>query len=141
MPHPTDETMIPGSFDAADKPLDAPSNRRTDGRGHLRLELIVTLLAHSAQPQMRIDTKDITSTGMGFISRRYFPVNEYFAVLMRFANGPGKLILCRTAFCRPAKPGMHHTGAEFIQAITPTASGKFPPRWIELATAKITARE
>ncbi len=118
----------------------AAKNHRAQRRDTLHLSLKATLLADPAQPQIRVETRELSHGGLSFVSPRHFPPGEYFSVLLKFVNKPGRLILCQSIYSRLIPGGQHHTGVKFIETITPNKQVAFPRRWIELAARGNTAQ-
>jgi hypothetical protein len=80
---------------------------------------------------LQANLADISSNGLGFHCRQDFRLGERLALKLRFANAPGRLILCRIRHCRQAAPQLFHVGLEFIEMLTlPTGDCPIPERWI-----------
>lgn len=111
------------------------NERRFEARDNVHLPLIATLLAVPDEPQIRIEARNLSANGLGFISRRTFVSGELFSVSLTLSNHSTRLILCRVCFCKAGEGGFQKIGAEFVEAIAANSAGKFPRRWIELAAS------
>jgi len=93
--------------------------RQTKRRGIWQWLWIKTLAARGeAKPQVfRILAKDVSGRGIGFFSRRRLPRGERFAVALRFAEGGGRLFLCRVMFCQETSQRHFAIGAQFLDSV------------------------
>lgn len=93
-------------------------NRRRLPRVAMRTQLTVTLLTGIAPTSVDVMTRNISSSGLGFVCRRMFRSDERIAVLLRIPKVPPKLILGRVTFGRYIKGGWYEMGAEFLECIS-----------------------
>jgi hypothetical protein len=124
--------------------LDAQSpgpdaNRRRAKRITIRMALEVHLLSNHNRPTSQIYTRNVSTSGIGFVTRRVFKPKEFLAFSFRIANHAPKLVLARVTFCRYVKGALHESGAEFIESTVenPHLEDKIPPNWVQLAQPKI----
>lgn len=74
---------------------------------------------------------DASRRGVGLLSKRIFQTGESFVVPLRYAEGGGSLVLCRTRFCRSTESGHYRVGAEFAATIPdPDGKTRIPVEWI-----------
>ena len=93
--------------------------RRIPGRGAARSQLF------------RIMAVDISSKGIGCLSRRKLELGEAFVLPLRFNEGGGQLVLCRVRFLRELASGHFRVGAEFAAtAPDPTGRARIPEEWL-----------
>ncbi len=105
-----------------------PEQRKQERHGEsLRWGLI--LLAVQNQPEINIQLRDLSTSGLGFSSRRAFPKDEYVALRMPVVQGYQRLILCQIKYCRSADDGVHIIGAEFLESISLPSGCGAPPAW------------
>ena len=79
----------------------------------------------------RILAKDVSGRGIGFFSRRQLPRGARFAVALRFAEGGGKLFLCRVTFCQETSQRHYAIGAQFVESINDDhADATIPADWM-----------
>ena len=77
----------------------ADDNRRAAPRITVRLSLTVILLVGTPPGgTMRIFTRNVSRSGVGFISRRPFKPQERIAIAFDVANQESKLVLARITF-------------------------------------------
>lgn len=73
---------------------------------------------------------DASRRGVGFLSKRIFQPGETFVVPLRYAEGGGSLVLCRTRHCRRTESGHYRVGAEFAATLPdPDGTAKIPAEW------------
>jgi hypothetical protein len=109
-------------------------NRRGAKRVNVRLALPVYLLSVVGHPAIQIRTRNISTSGVGFVSRRPFQKKEKIAVELFTAPNPGKLILAEVTFSRYVRDGIYEIGCTFLEAISRDESvhglERIPQRWI-----------
>jgi hypothetical protein len=104
-------------------------NRRRSQRLTVRLGLSATVLGGPAGAPMRIYTRNLSRSGMGFVSRRLFRKEERLAVLLK-VQGQGKLVLAEITFCRYVRRGLYESGARFLEAVKEgEGEGQVPAHW------------
>jgi hypothetical protein len=105
-------------------------NRRRLSRVALRMPLIISLMTGAEPAPVEIFTRNVSSSGMGFVSRRLFRGDERIVVPFRIPKLPQKLVLARITFGRYLQSGLHEMGAEFLEAMTDTrGKSQIPRAW------------
>jgi hypothetical protein len=102
-----------------------------------RVEII--LIGQSGQPRVTGHTRNLSTGGLGFLTRRTFAVGERFVALLALGGGAGKFALCRTTFCRYLSEGMHEVGAAFEATAPRINNHRIPSNWIATARTRSTA--
>ena len=67
--------------------------------------------------RFRIFTRNISTAGVGFVSRRPFRLGDRIAFVLGSLREERKIIVAQVTFVRYVRRGMHEMGAEFIQAV------------------------
>lgn len=100
----------------------------------VRMSLPVMLLGQAGMPSVPMHTRNISTSGIGFLSKRVFKKGEVIGVHLLAGHRISKLMLCRVTFCRYVRSGLHEVGAEFVEA-RPVFGGvpRIPTTWIEQA--------
>ncbi len=112
-------------------------NRRKKDRVAIRLSMRVILISSTTPIPMDVYSRNISNSGIGFMTRRLFQPEERIAIILRIPKLTPKLILARTTFGRYVGGGMYEVGAEFLEAISdPTGQARVPIAWILAATGK-----
>jgi hypothetical protein len=111
-------------------PSSDAENRRRSPRLNVRLPLTAMLLSADILSPVSIFTRNISISGMGFVSRRLFKINERLAVKLQVAHLPCRLILARVTFSRYASGGLYEMGAEFIECIRDRQAQRIPNHWL-----------
>jgi len=84
------------------------------------------LLDVPGQPEMKLESTDVSTVGMAFNCSRQFREGERVAVKFRLVNGAVKLVVCRTRYCRATGSGSFHVGVEFLNAVLPAGVRALP---------------
>ena len=116
-------------------------NRRRIPRVALRIQLGVTILGAITPTTVDVMTRNISASGLGFVSRRMFSFEERLAIVLRIPKVPPKLILSRITFSRYISVGWYESGAEFLECISDTRTAnqgmpRIPNHWL-LASGQI----
>ncbi|HEY4329067.1 MAG TPA: hypothetical protein VGN88_04970, partial [Phycisphaerae bacterium] len=93
-------------------------NRRRAQRVPMRRNLTVILLESSggsSQNTVEVVSRNISSSGIGFVCRRMFRPEERIAIILQIPEMPSKLILARITFGRYINGALYETGAEFLE--------------------------
>jgi len=98
-------------------PPSARANRRKAQRIDVRTTMSAFLLNHENHPSVRIFTRNISTSGLGFVSRRPFKLGESIAIPLKWPNDERKIIVAKITFVRYVRRGMYEMGAEFQQAV------------------------
>ena len=112
-------------------------NRRHSPRLKVRTSLTSYLLAVPGYPAIQIHTRNICTSGIGFVSRRPFRRGEFLAVELYMLPHLSKLILCETTFSRYVRDGMYDIGCVFQESIRREeiearyTRERIPPAWVE----------
>ena len=117
-------------------PPNPDENRRQRIRVNIRLSLHAILIENPALAQIGVYTRNISMSGMGFISSRPFRPSELMAIHVHVGHQPGKVILCRTMFCRYIRGGFYEVGVAFEEAAPGQAEVvRIPNTWLARAVA------
>lgn len=109
-------------------------NRRRLPRVAMRIPMAITLLSGTTTSTVEIFTRNISGSGMGFVSRRLFRSEERIAVPFRIPKVPQKIVLARVTFGRYLQGGLYEMGSEFLEAINDSrGNGHIPAQWIHSA--------
>lgn len=115
-------------------------NRRGAPRLRVRIPVQAHLLGLIGCPSIVVYTRNISTRGIGCVSRRPFRQGEYIALDIDVVPSLAKVILCQVTFSRYLREGLYEVGAEFQEAVAraellaESLKGEMPPRWIKLAT-------
>jgi len=117
-------------------PTQRRANQRLRQRSACRFAGVITLLALSARPEIRIVTRNVSTTGFSFLCTRPFAPGEMFALCLPACATTRKALLCAAKFCRYVHKGKHEIGAEFLEAAAVEHHDpQIPKEWIMRATA------
>jgi hypothetical protein len=117
------------------------SNRRHAKRVNARMPMKVTLLAGMNRTQVDIFSRNISSGGIGFISRRHFKADERIAIHLIVKGQPNRLILARVTFGRYVASGLFEMGAEFLECLKDNQARIIPRHWLLTHAPAKPARE
>jgi len=112
------------------KPSD---NRRRRPRREITMQLWVYLLGVPQTPRVKVHTRNISVSGISFLSKRSFPLGTIVATELNLNGKSPKMLLTKVLFCRYVRQGHFQIGAEFVAAL----DGGFdaiPAQWIAKAT-------
>ncbi|MGN6366746.1 MAG: PilZ domain-containing protein [Phycisphaerae bacterium] len=98
------------------------ANRRRAIRHGLRTTMEAILVGEEQNPRIRIFTRNISTSGIGFVSRRPFKQGEKIAFGFQCAGEERKIILAKVTFVRYVRRGMYEMGAEFTDAMRESAA-------------------
>ena len=116
------------------------TNRRNNSRLPIRHELQIRLLKVPGTATFTIHTRNLSTGGLGFLSRRPFEVGERFVLPVKMPGTPSKVVLCRVTFSRYVSAGLYAVGSEFEQSLPdPTEKMDVPGEWTVLALMKQTS--
>ncbi len=117
-------------------PTSPEANRRIHNRVNVRLPLDVYVIQANSRPTLQIFSRNLTTSGIGCISRRLFKKGDLLAIEFHISGPVPKLVLSRITFCRYLRAGLYEAGAEFLEAVTPSAYlvDRIPPHWVQMAT-------
>lgn len=118
------------------QPPHPKENRRQRARANLRVALVVSLLEAPAAPQIKLYTRNISTTGLGFLCQRPFHRGELAAVHLALGQPTDKLVLGRVIFCRYVRMGMYETGLLFEEACAHTNPLRIPITWLKRANPR-----
>jgi hypothetical protein len=105
--------------------------RRCEPRGPSSKFLETIVLEDPACPVLQVQATDTSNSGLGFHCHRGFRIEERVVLRMRFANAPGRLVLCRVCHCHPITAGVYQVGVQFVEALTlPSDPDFIPERWL-----------
>jgi hypothetical protein len=112
------------------------SKRRRSVRMNIRMPLTALVLVTVGQPSIHIFSRNISTCGIGFVSRRPFKIGEPIAISIRLGEQPSKLVLTKTTFCRYLRSGLYEMGGEFVESILDsTGKDRIPSRWLPSANS------
>jgi len=113
------------------------ANRRRATRLKMRTIMSAVLLGADSRPSVRIYTRNLSTSGIGFVSRRPFKQGERIALSFQIPNQSPKLILTNITFARYLRAGLYEVGAEFLEFIEGTTSlAAIPAHWIPPAPSR-----
>jgi c-di-GMP-binding flagellar brake protein YcgR len=118
-----DENPVPSSAE----------NRRNAKRVNVRLTLSIYLLSVPGHPPLDVHTRNISTSGVGMVSRRPFRKGERIAIELYKVSKLEKLILAEATFSRYVRDGLYEVGCLFKEAISRDEARGFeriPQRWI-----------
>ncbi len=96
--------------------------------------MAVIVLSDRGLPSVKIFSRNLSKSGIGFICRRPFNKEERIAVSFEMPGQPAKLVLARTTFSRYVRGGVYEMGAEFIECVTDSnAEDRIPTHWLNAA--------
>ena len=98
-------------------PLSPHASRRKAPRCDVRTAMSAILLDKENHPRIRIFTRNISTSGIGFVSRRPFKPDERIAFDFNHPNAERKIIIAKVTFVRYVRKGMYEIGAEFLKAV------------------------
>jgi hypothetical protein len=113
----------------AGKVPDDVINRRRKSRVKLRLSISALLLVAQPAP-VQIYTRNLSVSGLGFVSRRFFQAQDQLAIPFNYPGMKPRLILARIMFCRYLKGGLYEVGVEFLDSVTDEAAHRIPRHWL-----------
>jgi hypothetical protein len=114
-------------------------NRRGAPRTPLRASLTAHLISLPGHPTLPIHTRNISTSGIGFVCRRPFKKGELIAVEVYLVPHLAKMVLAETTFSRYVRDGMYEVGCAFRDSISRTdllaryTREKVPTDWIDKA--------
>ncbi len=115
-------------------PSAKPSDLRKYQRHSVATPVWIKKFARGTQSRaqlFKVMLTDASRRGLGLLSRRIFQSGESFVVPLRYAEGGGALVLCRTRFCRSTSTGHYRIGAEFTATLPdPDGNAKIPAEWV-----------
>jgi hypothetical protein len=116
----------------------ADDNRRHAHRLKIRGKMDAIILSAPGLPWVKIFSRNLSTSGIGFIARRPFNRGERVAISFELPAQAPKLVLSRTTFSRYVGGGVHEMGAEFVECITDTKGpDRIPEHWVyEAPSAK-----
>ncbi|HVX83461.1 MAG TPA: PilZ domain-containing protein [Phycisphaerae bacterium] len=128
--------QIEGILEALDRGVRADAqNRRRIQRLNVRLTLQAIVIGTSGGAPLRIHSRNLSRSGIGFVSRRLFRRGERLVIVLRVPGHAGKLLLAEVTFCRYVRRALYESGARFIEAVPETPTEGIPAHWTAAATA------
>jgi hypothetical protein len=103
------------------------SNRRRAKRINIHATLAATVLCENGDATLQVYTRNISTSGIGFVSRRLCKKGERLALTFDLPGKPPKLVLAKVTFCRYVRAGLYDAGAEFMECVAGT--GRIPGHW------------
>lgn len=117
------------------------TNRRRAQRINLRTAMMAIVFHTTGPQEVKIFTRNISTSGVGFISRRPFKPEERVVIPFEVPGQTGKLVLAKLTFARYIPGGVYDAGAEFIECIPdPGGPDRIPEHWISGAPVRAKAR-
>jgi len=111
-------------------------NRRRRHRLTLHLMLEAALLGPHSLPQVRLYTRNISTTGLGFLCHRNFEPGDLLAIHLTLDQPVDKLVLGQVMFSRPADAGMYESGVRFEDAVIFERPVRVPRAWVKRANLR-----
>ncbi len=130
-------------FKALDQLRDATGHeKRGAQRGIFATAQGMILTSLPARTRHKMFPRDVSRSGIGFLSRRPFKPSERFVITLPHPSGIERVLLCKTVFCRYTSKSMHEIGAMFEATITaPRGKGKIPIEWVEKSISELAPRK
>jgi hypothetical protein len=124
-------------FQALDQLRDnAPHEKRLCPRYNFPTAHAMMVTSLPGKTHCKVFPRDISRSGIGFLSRRSFKVGELFVVVLSHTLGTERALLSRAVFCRYTSQSMYEIGAAFESTIVaPAGKSEIPPAWVERALA------
>ena len=135
---PEQQARVQAIIERLDERLRHPEkdNRRAS-RVAARFALRVILLTGLKPVPVDVFSRNISASGIAFVSRRLFQAEERVAISLQIPNLPSKLILARITFGRYVQGSLYEVGAEFLESIAdPRNYARVPLHWIMSATGR-----
>lgn len=113
---------------------EAADNRRAAPRINVRLGLMATPLVPGPTPaSMRVYTRNLSRSGVAFVSRKLFKRGERVALSFKLQGQPAKLVLAEVTFCRYVRNALYEAGAQFVESIADSGcEDRIPGHWMPL---------
>jgi len=108
------------------------TNRRRSSRVNIHAAMSATIISESGEGKLQLFSRNISTSGIGFVSRRPCKSGERLAILFELPAKPPKLVLAKITFCRYVRAGLYDAGAEFLDCVSAVAN-RIPPHWHALA--------
>ena len=109
-------------------------NRRHQPRVAMRTQMTIILLSGINPAPVTVFSRNISSSGMGFVCRRMFRAEERIAIPLRVTKLPAKLVLARTTFGRYIGAGFYEMGTEFLECVSDARGesgiSRIPNHWL-----------
>jgi hypothetical protein len=129
---------ILGQLDQSQGP-NSNANRRRAQRMNIRTEMRAQVLSEISDATLSIFTRNLSTSGIGFVCRRMCKVGERLALTFELPGKPRKLVLAKITFCRYVPGGLYDAGAEFIECVAAKGShDRVPLHWMHMATIQPT---
>jgi hypothetical protein len=110
---------------------ESSANRRRAKRVNVRVSIEARVLSDSVDATLQVYTRNISTSGIGFVSRRLCKKGERLALSFELPDRPHKLVLARVTFCRYVRAGLYDAGAEFLECISGTVDRRgVPGHWL-----------
>ncbi len=107
------------------------NNRRAAPRMKIRTPMTAILLASAGLPSIVLFSRNLSRSGIGFISRRPFSPGDQIGLSIHLPNQPHKLLLTKITFARYVRAGVYEIGATFIECIADfPGKNRIPHHWI-----------
>jgi hypothetical protein len=120
----------------------AHDNRRRAPRVIVQMPLAVVVLGVVNPAPVQIYSRNLSVSGIGFVSRRLFKPAERIVVYLRAEKLPSKLLLARITFGRYAGGGYYEMGAEFLESVPDKGHTRIPDHWLlSGGTAPVPAKK
>jgi hypothetical protein len=105
-------------------------NRRTAPRMPVRMGIPATILGDTNVTPLRIYTRNISRSGVAFLSRRSFKPGERLALTFHLPGQSPKLVLAQVTFTRYVRQALYESGARFLDAVPDTPGpDRIPSHW------------
>jgi hypothetical protein len=116
-------------LDIVQSPQDL-ENRRHAPRLNVRVSLTAILLSALNPSPVPIFSRNISISGIGFVSRRLFKSHERIAIKIEIADLPPRLLLAEVTFSRYVSGGLYEMGAEFLECVRGRSASRIPTHWM-----------
>jgi hypothetical protein len=105
------------------------ANRRRTARVKIHTAMSAVVVMHSGNLDITIFTRNISTSGIGFVCRRFCKIGERVALFFVLPDRSPKMVLAQVTFARYVRGGMYEAGAEFIECIAGSTERDIPVRW------------
>ena len=104
-------------------------NRRRAARVNVRMPMAAVILGGVNPAPVQIYSRNLSVSGIGFVSRRMFKREERVVIRLNVNNLAKKLILARVTFARYVTGGIYEVGAEFLECVQDKGQN-IPSHWL-----------
>jgi len=109
----------------------ADADRRVHPRIDFKHPMWVNLPTHPGQPWIHVNSRNLSTNGLSFLSRNLFHVDQHLVIAHELNEMTPMLVLCRVCFCRTIDLGIQEVGLTFVTAqADPYQKRVMPEEWL-----------